>query len=65
MQEVCDLHKVGLPEAAGGEGGGAHPDAAGHHGALVPGHAVLVQGDVRQVEHLAGGQEGGSTWGAG
>lgn len=46
------LDEIGLPEAAGGEGGGADADAARHHRALVARHAVLVQRDVHEVQNL-------------
>mmetsp|Transcript_21342 Transcript_21342/g.53786 ORF Transcript_21342/g.53786 Transcript_21342/m.53786 type:complete len:436 (+) Transcript_21342:112-1419(+) len=46
------LVKVGLGEAAAGEGGRAHAEAAGHQRAHVAGHRVLVGGDVRQLQHL-------------
>mmetsp|Transcript_29782 Transcript_29782/g.75856 ORF Transcript_29782/g.75856 Transcript_29782/m.75856 type:complete len:532 (+) Transcript_29782:210-1805(+) len=51
VQELGDLDKVGLPEAARGERGGAHADAARDDGALVAGHAVLVQRDGHLVQH--------------
>ena len=35
VHKLRHLLKVGLDEAAGGEGGGAHAQAAGHHGAHV------------------------------
>lgn len=51
VNELGDLLEVGLGEAARGEGGRAHAEPAGHQGALVAGHGVLVGGDVRQLHH--------------
>lgn len=35
VNEVCHLHKLGLLEATGGQGGGANAHAAWNHGGLV------------------------------
>lgn len=51
VHKLRDLHKVLLYKAARGQRRGAHADAAGHHRALVAGHRVLVQRDVRELEH--------------
>lgn len=41
VQEVCDLDKVRLGEAARGERAGANADAARRHCTLITGHRVL------------------------
>ena len=46
-----DLHHLRLPEAPGGDGGGAHPDAAGDKGLFrVVGNGVFVDGDLHRVQ---------------
>lgn len=59
VQEVCHLDKVSLLEAARGERGRADAHTARVHGALVARHAVLVERDGHQVEHILGAAAAG------
>mmetsp|Transcript_19454 Transcript_19454/g.34683 ORF Transcript_19454/g.34683 Transcript_19454/m.34683 type:complete len:299 (-) Transcript_19454:608-1504(-) len=52
VHKLGDLIKVGLGEAAAGEGGSAHAEATGHQRTDVPRHSVLVGSNVRQLQHL-------------
>ena len=50
--EKAHLDEVSFLEATGCERGCADADATGHNCGLIPGHAVLVERDRGQVQHL-------------
>jgi len=52
VQELSDLDKVGLLEAARGKGSSADADTTGGHGADVAVDSVLVDGDAGELGNL-------------